>query len=87
MDYVTHLADSRDFLMGALVMGVLMLVLMVYAAYARTRSLYLTAKNKGREKIGDEFYYIVEESEYNQLQRANLPTFGRKQGNEDEHPE
>lgn len=80
------LADP-NFYRGALVMGLLMLILMVYAGYMRSQSLYLTAKNKGREKLGDKFYYIVEEHEYNQLTLANLPKFGDNKENEDEHLE
>lgn len=78
--------NDPNFFYGAAVMGILMGFLMIYAAYMRLQSLYLTAKNKGREKIGDKFYYIVEESEYNQLTLANLPTFGKK-GKEDVNPQ
>jgi hypothetical protein len=79
--------NDPNFFRGALTMGILMLILMVYAGYMRTQSLYLTAKNKGREKLGDKFYYIVEESEYNKLTLANLPKFGTDKEEEDEHPE
>jgi hypothetical protein len=86
MDYAAHLLESTDFAWGLIVMGVLMLFLMFYAAYMRMQSLYLTATNNGREKIGSKFYYIVEESEYNRLKLAELPTFGRKQGDQGEDP-
>lgn len=82
-----QMLDDPNFFYGAAIMGILMLILMLYAAYMRAQSLYLTAKNKGREKLGDKFYYIVEESEYNQLALANLPKFGSDKENEDEHPE
>lgn len=72
MDYVTHLADSRDFFMGALVMGVLMLVLMVYAAHMRAQTLYYCWLNKTAEKIGKDFYYLVREDTYNRLAPAFL---------------
>jgi hypothetical protein len=68
--------NDQNFYYGALVMGILMLFLMFYAAHMRAQSLYLTAKNKGREKIGDRFYYLVEESEYNRLTLPHLPKFG-----------
>jgi hypothetical protein len=87
MGDLPRLLNSQDFYRGALVMGVLMLFLMVYAGYWRTQSLYLTAKNKGCEKLGDKFYYIVEESEYNRLKRADLPKFGADKEKEDEHSE
>jgi hypothetical protein len=84
MDYAAHLLESKDFAWGVIVTGLLMLFLMFYAAYMRMQSLYLTAKNKGREKIGSRFYYIVEESEYNLLTLATLPVFGKKQMSQEE---
>jgi hypothetical protein len=84
MNEVNATLADPNFYRGALVMGFLMMLLMFYAAYMRAQSLYLTAKNKGREKLGDKFYYIVEESEYNELTRSQLPTFGKKENN-DEH--
>lgn len=78
MNEVNATLADPNFYRGALVMGFLMMILMFYAAYMRAQSLYLTAKNGGREKLGKKFYYIVEESEYNQLTLAKLPTFGRK---------
>ncbi len=80
-----QMLDDPNFFYGAAIMGILMLILMLYAAYMRAQSLYLTATNKGREKLGDKFYYIVEESEYNRLCLANLPKFGTDKENEDEH--
>jgi hypothetical protein len=78
--------NDPNFFYGAAVMGFLMTFLMFYAAYMRMQTLYLIAKNKGREKIGDKFYYIVEEKEYLELTLPHLPKFGNE-GEEDEHPE
>jgi hypothetical protein len=78
-DWITAFNDP-NFFRGALVMGVLMFILMFYAAYMRAQSLYLTAKNGGREKLGDKFYYIVEESEYHALTFPHLPKFGEDEG-------
>lgn len=83
MDTLNCMLDSKAFFMGAMTMGILMLVLMVYAGYMRAQSLYYSWKNNTPTKLGSDFYYVVREDEYNQLQRANLPTFGRKQGNEE----
>ncbi len=77
MDTINTTVADPNFFRGVLVMGTLMLILMVYAGYMRAQTLYLTAKNKGREKIGGNFYYIVEESEYNQLTLSTLPQFGQ----------
>jgi hypothetical protein len=85
LNAVNGALNDPNFYRGALVMGVLMIALMFYAAFMRAQTLYLIAKNKGREKIGDKFYYIVEESEYNQLTLENLPKFGTNKENEDEH--
>lgn len=68
--------NDPNFFYGAAVMGIFMLFLLIYASYMRLQSLYLTAKYKGREKIGGKFYYIVEEREYNALTLPNLSKFG-----------
>lgn len=85
MEKIQHLLSSSDFGWGLLVMGFVMLFMMFYSAYMRMQSLYMTAKHKGREKIGDKFYYLVEESEYNRLTLADLPQFGQSKESEDEH--
>jgi hypothetical protein len=79
--------NDPAFYKGALIMGILMLFLMIYSRYMYRQTLYLIAKNEGREKLGDDFYYIVEESEYNRLKLADLPKFGETKENEDEHSE
>lgn len=79
MDAISAAISDEHFWQGVLVASVLWLFLLFYAAYMRAQTLYLTAKNKGREKLGDKFYYIVEESEYNELARSKLPVFGKKE--------
>lgn len=79
MDTVNCMLDSKAFFMGAMTMGILMLVLMVYAGYMRAQSLYLSFKNETAIKLGQHFYYVVSEHEYNKLKRAQLPTFGQKE--------
>lgn len=72
---MTTILNDPNFFYGAAVMGIFMLLLMIYGSYMRLQSLYLTAKHKGCEKIGDKFYYIVEESEYNALVLSNQTAF------------
>lgn len=63
---------SPDFYKGALLMGVLMLLMMGYAAYLRAESLYLSFKNESAIKLGKKFYYLVTEHEWNQVTLARL---------------
>jgi hypothetical protein len=67
MELANHLLASREFFMGALVMGILMFVLMVYAGYLRAQNLYLSYRAGTPVKLGDEFYYLVPEGQYNRL--------------------
>jgi hypothetical protein len=87
MDDLVRLFGSQDFYRGALVMGILMLFLLFYAAYLRAESLYLSHKAGTPTKLGKKFYYIVEESEYNRLKIADLPQFGENKEEENEHIE
>jgi hypothetical protein len=80
-DWLTAFNDPA-FYKGALIMGILMLVLMIYSRYMYSQTLYIIAKNKGCEKIGDKFYYLVESSEYLALTLPHLPKFGESEEQE-----
>lgn len=72
MDAVNAAWADPHFWHGVLVMGFLMLFLMGYAAYMRAQSLYLSFKHESAIKLGQHFYYLVSEHEWNQVALARL---------------
>lgn len=84
MDMLACVSDSKMFLAGAVTMGILMFVLMIYAGYLRAQNLWLSFKHESAIKLGNEFYYVVSEHEFNRLKLIGLRN-KPNQGIEDEH--